>query len=160
MAAEEQLAHTLRLVDASRAAIARVPARPGVDTSEILHRLGAAANELAHLQSGVPPDLRFYTLFPAAMPENPGHIPEFLATRNPTAMQQEDVDADAVGSSCGSAGVVPREHAARIGRLRDEFAVAAAQSIERMRLVTAAAREVLSRPTLHSRDTATQPRPD
>lgn len=151
MAVEEHLAVALRLVEASRDAVGRVPARPGVETAEILHRLGAAANELAHLQAGIPRDLHFQTLYPAALPENPDHISEFLATRNPAAMQQEDADADVVGS-CGTGEATPRDRAVRIGRLRDGFALAAAQALERMKLVSAAAREALSRSASHSND--------
>ena len=143
----DQLSNTLRLVEASRAAFARIPARPGVDRSQIMHRMGAAANELGHLHDAllIDSELRVHALFPVMMPATPEHISEFLSTRAPTLMQQDDADAELVGSSgADTRSEVVHEHIAQLKRLQEVFNVSAKEALERMTKVSALAQRTIA----------------
>lgn len=145
MAVEEQLAVALRLADVSRAAVTRsIPARPGVDAAEVIHRVGAAANELGRFQAGLSPDLRFHVAYPVMVPHHPGHISELLATRSSTAMQLEDAEAELLAARCGV--VAPEATLAYVtefARLRQRFADASSLAENRMRRITSRARDAI-----------------
>ena len=144
MSTTEHLSATLRLVEASRAAVARIPTLPGVETADALHRMGAAATELSTLLSSLPADLRFHALYPALVPQNPDHVSEFLKTRAPPALQQEHVEAEKTASFAGAGLVSSREYSAQVGRLRERYTAASRQAIERMEMASSIAREVIA----------------
>lgn len=161
MSIEEQLGSTLRLVEAARAAIARVPLAPQTTadrSAEVLHRLGAVTNELSHVLDGLPPELHYYTLFPTLVPANPEHIPEFLSTRIPAALQQEDAEAEKAAGGRSPEGATSAlytsattDYVSQLTHLRDRIGVASKRALDRMNKVTHAAREAVVR---SSRDPA------
>jgi hypothetical protein len=137
-AISDQLRITLQLVEETRAAICRVPVVPEASLEDVLRRLSAATDQLAHLQASLPPELRFHALYPAMIPADPGHLTDFLSTRQPGDLQQETAAAEAAATQAADAA---RDQL--IAAACDRIRLAGQSTIDEMRRTSAAARKAL-----------------
>ena len=135
----DQLRVALQLVEESRRALLRIPARPGggADSENICLRLTAAVNQLAHSHASIPHELRFHALFPATIPAD--NEQELLGTRQSAELQQEGVDAEAAAITRTDLG----DSASRMATLQARINAAAKLAIDDIHRSTVDARRAI-----------------
>jgi hypothetical protein len=135
--ASDQLRIALQLVEESRSALWRVPARPGVGVEDIIHRLTAAVDQLGYSQASIPHELRYHALFPAIVPAENEH--DLLGTRQSAELQQEGT----LGEAAALTRPIKSEFVSQMASLQARVYVAANRATENMQHASADARRAL-----------------